>query len=319
MNALLLEYIGLSISESIVALLLSSTLFASGMLFLHNRRLKRDILRLQQQVEEISLDRESLLAFQRSMQEEDMLAVAQESDVTTGNNSLLQQELETYLLREAEESARSDKALLELSANFMDFLKVKSGKIELRLAPFTLDTLFNDLAISLRSQMARNSVELIFDIDSDVPPNLTGDKSHIRLLLFHIISNVMHVTTNPQVVLEVKCSKKGEDIVLYLALLGMDLEVAFSDIQQLFIPFSGGSIAESMQIEFYIAKELTKMMSGDITASVHSEKNVAFQIELHLKESHPDEKRYYHLPSRAMMGQKILIVNDNYSKNDIFK
>ncbi len=199
---------------------------------------------------------------------------------------------------------------MDLSVGFVDFLRVKAGKIELEVVPFSLNTLFNELSISLRSQMARTGVELVFDIAADIPPKLTGDKSHIRLLLFHIISNVIHNAVTSQLVLEVKCHKDGASVTLYLAINGMHLE-ALSDESQLFVPFSGDGVDESMQIEFYIAKQLSKMMEGDVKATLSSINEVSFQIELHLKASDPDEKRYYHLPSRTMIGHKILIVNDN--------
>jgi len=310
-NAFLLEYIGLSLGESIVALLLSGALFTAGLYFLRYRKLLVELSQLRQQVAELALDRESLLAFQRSVEEEEDLEAALLKEGTQGNNSLLQQELETYLLQEAQEELLAEQAFTDLSADFVDFLRVKAGKIELKVAPFSLDTLFNELSISLRSQMARSGVELIFDIAADIPPKLTGDKSHIRLLLFHIISNIIHNAASKQLILEVKSQKEGEAVTLYLTIDGMHLESHISELSQLFIPFSGERIDESMQIEFYIAKQLSTMMGGDVKAVVGSENTVSFHIELHLKASNPDEKRYYHLPSRSMMGRKILIVNDN--------
>ena len=310
MHALLLEYIGLSLGESTVALLLSSALFIAGLFFLRNRELLKEISQLRLQVAQIALDRESLLAFQRSVEEEGHLDVTLSKESTQGKNSLLQQELEAYLLQKAQEDSLAEEAFMDLSAGFVDFLRVKAGKIELEVVPFSLDTLFNELSISLRSQMARTGVELVFDIAADIPPKLTGDKSHIRLLLFHIISNVIHNAVTSQLVLEVKCHKDGASVTLYLAINGMHLE-ALSDESQLFVPFSGDGVDESMQIEFYIAKQLSKMMEGDVKAILNSINEVSFQIELHLKASDPYEKRYYHLPSRTMIGHKILIVNDN--------
>ncbi len=310
MNALLLEYIGLSLGESAVALLLSSALFIAGLFFLRNRELLKEISQLRLQVAQIALDRESLLAFQSSVEEEGHLDVTLPKESTQGKNSLLQQELEAYLLQKAQEDSLAEEAFMDLSVGFVDFLRVKAGKIELEVVPFSLNTLFNELSISLRSQMARTGVELVFDIAADIPPKLTGDKSHIRLLLFHIISNVIHNAVTSQLVLEVKCHKDGASVTLYLAINGMHLE-ALSDESQLFVPFSGDGVDESMQIEFYIAKQLSKMMEGDVKATLSSINEVSFQIELHLKASDPDEKRYYHLPSRTMIGHKILIVNDN--------
>ncbi len=310
MHALLLEYIGLSLGESAVALLLSSALFIAGLFFLRNRELLKEISQLRLQVAQIALDRESLFAFQRSVEEEGHLDVTLSKESTQGKNSLLQQELEAYLLQKAQEDSLAEEAFMDLSAGFVDFLRVKAGKIELEVVPFSLDTLFNELSISLRSQMARTGVELVFDIAADIPPKLTGDKSHIRLLLFHIISNVIHNAVTSQLVLEVKCHKDGASVTLYLAINGMHLE-ALSDESQLFVPFSGDGVDESMQIEFYIAKQLSKMMEGDVKAILNSINEVSFQIELHLKASDPYEKRYYHLPSRTMIGHKILIVNDN--------
>ena len=83
------------------------------------------------------------------------------------------------------------------------------------------------------------------------------------------------------------------------------------NVDSLFVPFADSTFDESMQIEFYIARELSRMMKGDITFGKDDMGRDELKVELLLSEENPDDKRFYRLPSRNMIGHKILIVNEN--------
>ncbi len=323
------EYLQLDTLELIYAFILTLFIFLTGYFYIINQEHSREIKRLNIVLAETELDRASLQA-NSTIVPEDSKSEDNAPDVKAGSNStLLQKELENYLLKEDDKAQAAEQNFVELSADFVDFLKMKSGKIKLNEIPFTLNDMLGDLAKSLRSQTARTKVELIFDIDPRLPPKLIGDKRHIRLLLFNVLSNVIHHQSETQVVLHAESTKVDRGLKVQFRVQGCNMNSSSGGPDTLFVPFADGDYDESTQIEFYIARELSRMMHGDITLDIDEAGRNEFRIEIVLKESDPDNKRLYRLPSRDMTGHKILIVSENrmlaqsiqsmyeYFKNDV--
>ncbi len=311
MIGLLEESFQIGIVELIYAFVLTLFIFLTGYFYKKSQENSHELQRLASALQEAELDRASFVAnstveVEESVEEQGILKRESGS-----SNTILQQELENYLLREEENTQAASQSFMELSADFVDFLKVKSGKIKLKERAFALNDMLDDLAKSLRSQTARTKVELIFDIDTKIPPKLIGDKRHIRLLLFNLLTNVMHHRSGSQIILHAKSHKDEDGIKLVFHIEGCMLEESDGNTDSLFVPFADSSFDESMQIEFYIARELSRMMKGDISLGKDEMGKSALVVELTLSESNPDDHRFYRLPSRSMIGHKILIVNEN--------
>ena len=311
MSGIFEEYLKIGMLEFIYAFVLTLFILLSVYFYKRSRENADAITRLKRSLQEAELDRVSLMA--NSTVEPEAAECEQEILKTEANshNTMLQQELEEYLLREEEKAETAEQNCVELSADFIDFLKVKSGKIKLKETAFTLNDMLDDLAKSLRSQMARTKVELIFDIDTRIPPKLIGDKRHLRLLLFNVLSNIIHHRSETQIILHARSIKEEKNLRLLFNIQGCILEESVGNTDSIFVPFSDSAFDESMQIEFYIARELARMMRGDMGLSKDQLGKNEFSIEVLLAESNPDDNRFYRLPSRSMIGHKILIVNEN--------
>ena len=311
MSGIFEEYLQIGTLELIYASVLTLFILLSGYFYNKYRESTDAVKRLNRSLEVAELDRVSLAANSTVEPETDDNEREVLKTEPNPHNTMLQQELEEYLLREEERAETAEQNFVELSADFIDFLKVKSGKIKLKESAFTLNDMLEDLAKSLRSQTARSKIELIFDMDTKIPPKLIGDKRHIRLLLFNILSNIIDHRSDTQIVLHAKSIKDEKGLRVLFSIQGCLLEESVGDMDSLFVPFSDSTFDESMQIEFYIARELARMMHGDIRITRDEMGNNEFTIEVVLAESNPDDSRFYRLPSRSMIGHKILIVNEN--------
>ena len=288
-------------------------LFISLTLYLIYRlyKAKQTIKALRLSLEEANLDRTSFIAnddFKEDANRDEENAL---DSVSGGASSLLQQELEAYLLKEEDTAKEAAYHFAELSADFVDFLKIKSGRIQPNNGAFSFGDMLDDLAKSLRSQLSRMQVELIFHIDTKVPSRLYGDKRNIRLLLYHLLSNIVHYRPDSQLLLYAASQKEGDGLRLKFRVEGGTFGEGVEDLSTFFLPFTESPFDESMRIELYLARALARMMKGDIRAAREEAGKVEFDIDLLLAEEKPEEKRYYHLPSRSMLGRKILIIETN--------
>jgi DNA-binding response OmpR family regulator/signal transduction histidine kinase/HPt (histidine-containing phosphotransfer) domain-containing protein len=272
---------------------------------------KQTIKTLTLSLEEANLDRTSFIA-NIDLKEDGNTDEEDTFDSENGtSSSLLQQELEEYLLKEQDTAKEVTYHFAEVSADFVDFLKIRSGKIQLSNGAFAFGDMLDDLAKSLRSQLSRMQVELIFHIDTKVPSKLYGDKRNIRLLLFHLLSNIVHYGPGSQLLLYATSLKEGNGLRLQFRVEFGTFGEGMEDFSTLFLPFSESPFDESMRIELYISRALSRMMNGDIAAARAPSGKVEFTIGLLVAEETPEENRYYHLPSRSMLGRKILIVETN--------
>ncbi|MBU1641938.1 hypothetical protein KKE54_01145 [bacterium] len=271
---------------------------------------KQTIKTLTLSLEEANLDRTSFIAnidFKEDNTDEEDTFDSEKG----ATSSLLQQELEEYLLKEQDTAKEETYHFAEISADFVDFLKIRSGKIQLSNGAFAFGDMLDDLAKSLRSQLSRMQVELIFHIDTKVPSKLYGDKRNIRLLLFHLLSNIVHYGPVSQLLLYATSLKEGNGLRLQFRVEGGTFGEGMEDLSTFFLPFTDSPFDESLRIELYISRALSRMMNGDIAAGRGASGKVEFNIDLLVAEETPEENRYYHLPSRSMLGRKILIVEAN--------
>ncbi len=103
--------------------------------------------------------------------------------------------------------------LLELVNDLLDLAKVEAGKLEAKPIDFSVATLFAALRGMLRPLLLNQSVDLVFEDASEIPP-LYSDEGKISQILRNFISNAL------------KFTEKGE--VRVAARMTGDAEVEFS-------------------------------------------------------------------------------------------
>jgi PAS domain S-box-containing protein len=92
--------------------------------------------------------------------------------------------------------------LLSLLNGILDLAKVESDQLELELTPFLVQDLVTDV-VSVMSGAARNKgIRLLWEIASDVPAQVVGDRNRLRQILVNLLGNAVKFTDKGQVVLK---------------------------------------------------------------------------------------------------------------------
>ncbi len=71
------------------------------------------------------------------------------------------------------------KSLLGLLNDILDYSKIEAGKLRLDLHPFELEPLMRDLAVVLAGNQGSKEVEVMFDLDSQLPGSLVGQRLEV--------------------------------------------------------------------------------------------------------------------------------------------
>src|SRR5262249_52270886 len=77
----------------------------------------------------------------------------------------------------------SAEALLSLLNDILDFSKIESGKLDIDSAPFQLSETLGGTLKTLAVRAHQKRLELICDIDANVPEMVVGDSSRLRQVI----------------------------------------------------------------------------------------------------------------------------------------
>ena len=105
----------------------------------------------------------------------------------------------------------STESLLALVNDLLDFSKIEARKVELEHAEFSLHDVLDDTLRILSLRAHEKDLELIGDIEMEIPELLIGDSARLRQILMNIVGNAIKFTEQGEVVLEVGLDSLATD------------------------------------------------------------------------------------------------------------
>ena len=100
-------------------------------------------------------------------------------------------------------------SLLHLVNELLDFAKIESGKFEISNEPFDLREAIDTPAKVLASRASEKGLEILCEVDGDIPAKLVGDGRRIRQVITNLLSNAVKFTTRGEIVVGVKADQKA--------------------------------------------------------------------------------------------------------------
>jgi signal transduction histidine kinase/CheY-like chemotaxis protein len=126
-------------------------------------------------------------------------------------------------------------SLSELVNDLLDLAKVEAGKIVVRPTDFEVETLFGTLRGMLRPLLVSDSVDLVFEEPTDVPP-LRTDEAKVSQILRNFLSNALKFTDKGEVRVSAR-RVPGEDLVAF-SVADTGIGIAAEDQERIFQEFS---------------------------------------------------------------------------------
>jgi PAS domain S-box-containing protein len=103
-------------------------------------------------------------------------------------------------LKTVNESANT---LMEIINNILDFSKIESGKLELNCEEIDIIQLSNQIINLFKYEANYKKIELLLDIDPNVPKYINGDSFRLKQILVNLLSNAMKFTFSGHIKLKV--------------------------------------------------------------------------------------------------------------------
>ena len=90
--------------------------------------------------------------------------------------------------------ASSAESLLTVIDDILDFSKIESGKLELDYHGFDMRQCLEEVMDVFSTKAAEKGLDLVYQIDYQIPAQIVGDSHRLRQILLNLISNAMKFT-----------------------------------------------------------------------------------------------------------------------------
>jgi two-component system, sensor histidine kinase and response regulator len=240
--------------------------------------------------------------------------------------------LQTELSREQREyldTVRlSAESLLTVINDILDFSKIEAGKVELETIDFELRECLETTLRTLSVRADEKGLELLCDVDSDVPDLLRGDPNRLRQILMNLVGNAIKFTHAGEIALKVYSSAPQVDkIVLHCEVADTGIGIPADKLESVFQSFSQADASTTREyggtgLGLTISRRLVEMMGGRIWVESELGKGSTFHFTMEVApgEKLPAQDKDRSLaPAAVFEGARVLVVDDNPTNRRILK
>lgn len=234
-------------------------------------------------------------------------------------NSNLEQNEREYMLT----INQSAITLMDIVNDILDFSKIEAGKLELKPEETDLFALTNQVVSLFKYQANEKQIDLVLDIDPNVPQFLFTDSLRLKQIIINLIGNAVKFTQKGKIQLEIKTILPLEDhfVNLYFSVKDTGIGIHPKNLDKIFHSFEQEDNSTSRQfggtgLGLTISNQLLALMNSSLELeSTYGEgSNFYFNIRLkkfEVQNQHLQEKNGKSIRKNILGIKKILIVEDN--------
>jgi two-component system, sensor histidine kinase and response regulator len=215
-------------------------------------------------------------------------------------------------------------SLLSIINDILDFSKLEAGKVALENLPFDLRKSLGSVMKMLVFRAQEKGLELILDVDPQVPEAIVADPGRLRQILVNLIGNALKFTDRGEVQVRVGLESEDSD-GLHLAFSVRDTGVGIPPEKQNVI-FGAFTQADSSTTRKYggtglglaISVQLVSLMGGRlwIESKIGEGSNFQFTICAGRAKSALAPRSF---DQSRLVGEPVLIVDDNAANRRILE
>ena len=201
------------------------------------------------------------------------------------NEMILREAQEEEIRGYAQNIQSAGTALLSLINDILDISKIESGKMELMPEKYQLGSLLFDILLVVQPRVEKKGLQLVLDIDENIPNELYGDEVRIRQIITNILTNAVKYTEKGSVTFRVQMEKKdNRHLVLKIAVKDTGIGIKESK-EVLFASFQRGKDLRAHHIEgtglgLSITRQLLEMMGSELEMESTYGKGSVFSFDL---------------------------------------
>ncbi len=235
--------------------------------------------------------------------------------------------LDTELTAEQRESLGlvklSAESLLSIINDILDFSKIEAGKLDMEAIPFELRESLGETMKALSYRAHQKGLELIYEVQPEVPEALVGDPGRIRQIIVNLVGNSIKFTEHGEIFVSLEQESETPDSVrLHFAIKDTGVGIPADKQSRIFEAFSqaDGSMARvygGTGLGLTICTRLVGMMDGRIWVESEPGNGSTFHFLIALAVQQGSRSRPSHLEPARLRDLHALIVDDNFTNRRV--
>ena len=219
----------------------------------------------------------------------------------------------------------SAESLLSIINDILDFSKIEAGKLEMEAIPFDLRDTLGETLKSLGVRAHQKGLELVYDVQPEVPETLIGDPGRIRQILNNLIGNSIKFTETGEIFLRVREDFSQDHVsCLHFSVQDTGIGIPLEKQDKIFQAFAQADSSTSRKyggtgLGLSICAKLVAFLGGKIWVESQPEHGSTFHFALPLPV--PDTPTPRSSPARpeVLRDLSALIVDDNLTNRTVLK
>ena len=231
-------------------------------------------------------------------------------------------DMKELILRTQDETAlkkvqKAENILLNVSNNLLEFLRIKSKKVQTRQESFSLFHFFNDVTGQVSATDKNIDFDLLYDVDKSVPNTLMGDTLNLTKILVNLI-DFFKQNGAKSVLVEVARVRSGISKSMLAFRVRSDLTIDIQNDKELFVSKFNETTKQYEGLQLYVAKQLSVIIDAELIPK-NSIKNKNAEFILKLPFSKPALSELIHPKEliKELYEVNVLLVDKNKNCLDI--
>jgi signal transduction histidine kinase/DNA-binding response OmpR family regulator len=221
----------------------------------------------------------------------------------------------------------SGETLLSLINDILDLSKIESGKLELEEAPIGITKLVEETYDLLSVKANEKGLDLLYQIDPNVPNEVLGDATRLRQILLNLVSNGIKFTQSGDILIEVKTIRSDADFYhIQFSVRDTGIGIPKYKYNTIFESFSQADSSTTRKyggtgLGLTICQKLVSMMHGTISVSSVEGEGSVFTFDIRVRANRAI-KQFDQMPAlmdAVLTDKRILILDDNTTNLNILK
>ncbi len=216
----------------------------------------------------------------------------------------------------------SAKSLLRIINDILDFSKIEAGRMDIEQTDFHLEDVLDNLGNLVQVKIEEKGLELLFDVDQDVPLALQGDPLRLGQILINLAGNAVKFTEQGEVVVRVEVRERTADrALLKFSVRDSGIGLTREQRDKLFQSFSQADMSTTRKyggtgLGLAICKKLSELMGGAIGVESEPGKGSTFWFTASFG-LHSSQRLAPRILAEDFKDMRVLVVDDNKSARDI--
>ena len=218
----------------------------------------------------------------------------------------------------------SAQSLLGIINDILDFSKIEAGKLDIEIIDFNLNEVLDNLSSIVVAKTLEKGLELIFNLDTEVPLYLKGDPLRLGQILLNLANNAVKFTEKGEIELSVSVEASfPEETLLRFEVRDTGIGLTPEQQDRLFQSFQQADTSTTRKyggtgLGLSICKRLCEMMGGKIGVKSRQGEGSSFWFTIRFGLADKVADRLDIFPE-SLKEMRVLVVDDNRTFCQVLK